>query len=165
MTFDRSARLLVHLRWPVAPPILLTPEATNRLRPYTTRYAETLGAQVFALGGTTDHVHLLLGFSPGKTLIGIDEELRRATQRYMRDVLSAPQFTWEGEGESFVSISPWERDEIVAYITEQEERHTAGDLNPTLEGAAIGAGETAVAAETVPDWLREAMSDNQKRQS
>ncbi len=148
-------KLLFHLRWPVREGGEgLTPEALDRLAPYTTRYAQTLGVLVHAVGGVEDHLHVVLDAAPTRSLDEINNELRRATSRFLRDVLNARDFAWADEGQYLASISPGDLDEIAAYVREQPARHAGSDLRPALEGE--DAGNDAPDDE-MPGWLRDVL--------
>ena len=153
--------LLVHLVWPVADAAEtpLTAEALTRLRSYVPRYAETLGARAHAVGGVPDHLHVLLDFPPDKPLRSVEEELRRATQRFVRDTLGDRLFCWAEVGAVYVSVSPSERETAAAYIAAQDERHAAGDLRDDWEASSTEASEPPVDSdgEEMPDWLRSAL--------
>lgn len=156
-----SSLLLVHLLWPVAEAgeTPLTSDARTRLRSYVARYAETLGAHAHAVGGIHDHLHVLIDFPPDKALRGVEDELRRASQRFLRDVLGDRLFAWAEVGACFASVSPAERETVIIYVETQEERHTAGDLRPEWEMSqeTIAAPATDGQDDEMPDWLRSAL--------
>jgi REP element-mobilizing transposase RayT len=161
--------LLIHLRWSVADAEAspLNEEMLNRLRSYLPRYAETLSARCLVVGGVHDHLHLLLDLPVTRSLQEVEEELRRASQRFLRDVLGSHLFLWSGGEGDYRSVSPLEQEAVVTYIRLQSEQHAAGDLWDGFEAASGSlpsqATESAgVPDETLPEWLRAAMSRQTK---
>ncbi len=131
---------------------LLTGEAVERLGPYITRYAQTLGITVFAVGGTENHLHIAHDLVLARPLTGTMEEIRRATVRFLQDSLSMPGFVW-AEDISIVSARPEDGDSLFSYIRENAARHAAGRTLPEWEGAEEAGPEET---EEIPDWLKRA---------
>jgi len=165
---NEASKVLVHLYWPVADAAAapLTPEALQRLPSYITRYAETLGAKVQGVGGMEDHLHVLLMLPKNKTLQSIEDELQRATQRFLRDVGSSRSFLWASAGNRAVGVSLWDRETVADYLTDNAARHASGDLWAELEeepvvtdaaGSSPPADKSAGGDEEIPEWLRKAM--------
>lgn len=164
--------LLVHMRWGVADADAapLNDEMQSRLRSYLPRYAETLSARCLAVGGVRDHLHLLLDLPVSRSLQEVEEELRRASQRFLRDVLSSNLFLWSPLDRLYGSVSPQEQEAVVTYIQTQTECHTSGRLWNAFEiAAACGTVSVSPAPnqkpgpdETLPEWLRVAMSPQSK---
>lgn len=145
--------LLQSLWWPREGGPLLTAEAVERLGPYITRYAQTLGIAIFAVGGTEDHLHIAHDLVPSRPLTGSMEEIRRATVRFLRDSLNIPNFTW-AEDTTLVSARPEDLESLSAYIRENAARHAAGRTLPEWEGT-DGDAEPEETDE-MPDWLKRA---------
>ena len=160
--------LLIHLRWEVADADAapLNDEMRGRLCAYLPRYAEALSTRCLAVGGMGDHLHLLLDLPITKSLEEVTAEMRRASQRFARDVLGSTLFLWSPSGdESYQSVSPTEQEAVVAYILAQRERHVSGDLWDSFEAAPLlpvsepgNSVTTPSADETLPQWLRTAMT-------
>ncbi|MDX1931720.1 MAG: transposase [Capsulimonadales bacterium] len=127
----------------------LTPAVIERLQPYVTRYAQTMGIAVFAVGGQEDHLHILFRLPEDKTLKMIDTELAKTTTRFVRESLALPGFAW-AEEPLFLSVSADEVEECAAYILDNPARHASR--------TAIAAWETDEEADgdddAVPEWLR-----------
>lgn len=145
--------LLQSLWWTRDGGPILSDEALERLGPYITRYAQTLGIAVFAVGGTENHLHIAHDLVPSRPLTGTMEEVRRATVRFLRDSLNLSGFTW-AEDTTIISARPEDLETLSAYIRENAARHAAGRTLPEWEGAE----EEAEAEETeaIPDWLKRA---------
>ncbi len=151
-----GVEILLLLRWTVAAGEL-TPAAVTKLGPYITRYAETLNTRVHAVGGVADHLHLLADIPPDMPAERVSKELHAPTARYLRDVLNVRDFAWEVAGVSVVSVSPGERELVVAYLADQEARHASGDLIPAYESGGAATVVPASTGEELPGWLVDAM--------
>ncbi len=153
-----NIKVTVHLRWPVSEAgSPLDAETIERLTPYITRYAQTFGVMVYAVGGVQDHLHLLLDLPPTRALQEISDELRSTTQRFVRNVLGESRFTWSKEGLLFSGVSPSGIRRMTDYIKNQAERHAAGDLIPGMEGEEDEEESEEGADEDMPDWLRDVL--------
>lgn len=157
-----ECRVVVHLRWTVAAPEIatLTPAALDKLVPYATRYAETMNIRVLAVGGTDDHLHVLADIPPAMTLDKVGAELRRPTERYLREVLGLAGLAWDADNCAVCSVSPWDVDRIAEYVRGQAAAHESGDLDAFLEG--LEEDEPEDDAGEIPDWIKGVLhsSDN-----
>ena len=151
-----GSEILLHFRWGVAGGALTAP-ALAKLTPYITRYAETLNVRVIAVGGVSDHLHVLADIPPEMPADQFARDLLPPTARYLRDVGGVRSFAWDAAGVSVVSVSPGERAAVAAYLAEQEARHAAGDLEPAYEGGAAAVVAAAGGEDELPGWLAEAM--------
>lgn len=159
MTTPPSApdlRIAVHCVWWTAEGgPTLPPEAVERLVSYVTRYGQTLGVAVAAVGGFVDHLHLLFDLPTNKTLDQITGELRRTTARFLRDSMSLPGFNW-AEGDALQSVGRDEAALCAEYVRDNAARHREGAADPYWEFLA-DAGADDEDAEEVPEWLRKAL--------
>lgn len=149
-------QIRLHFRWPVGEGASLTPEIVDRLAPYVTRYAQTLGVLVHAVGGVEDHLHVVLDIPPTRSFGEINDELRRTTARFVRDVLGQRAFAWAEDGQFLASLSPSDLAAIAPYVREQAARHAGGDLNPYWEGK-DGEAEEDEEDDTLPGWLKDVL--------
>ncbi|MBC8139331.1 MAG: transposase [Fibrella sp.] len=152
-----GVEILLHFRWSIAVG-QLTPAAIAKLGPYITRYAETLNIRVHGVGGVADHLHLLADIPPDMPADRFSRELHAPTARYLRDVHSVRDFGWNSDSVSVISISPNERETVVAYVSEQEAHHANGDLNLLLEeNDQPPRPSAATTDDELPDWLTSAL--------
>ena len=132
---------------------MLTAESVERLGPYITRYAQTLGITIFAVGGTEDHLHIAHDLVSSRPLTGSMEEIRRATVRFLRDSFNIVGFAW-ADDICTVSARPEDLESLSAYIRENAARHDAGRTLPEWEGT--DEATTSDATDELPDWLKRA---------
>ena len=99
---------------------LIAEEIQENLYAYLLGIAKNLEFQILALGGTANHVHILLGLSPKHSLSGVLRDLKANSSRWMRE--SNPRFGWQ-EGFGAFSVSPSQTATVKSYIRNQAEHH------------------------------------------
>jgi len=124
--------LYVHLVWATwerAP--LITADIRERVYAVMQHHASQLGAQVIAIGGIEDHVHVLLRFPPTLAISVLVGRMKGASSFLAAQVLGHP-FRWQGAYGAF-SLSRADVKRVRAYVLNQEQHHRAGTLSATLE--------------------------------
>jgi REP-associated tyrosine transposase len=79
-----------------------------------------LGFDSLAIGGTTNHVHILLSLPPSARLAEVVQKLKANSSRWLGEQGLA--FEWQ-KGYGAFSVSPSMLDVVRAYIEKQEEHH------------------------------------------
>ena len=74
------------------------------------------------IGGTSDHVHLLVGLKATRPLADFVRELKKASSAWMRDTAGERAFAWQ-EGYAAFTVSATARGRVQTYIANQEEHH------------------------------------------
>jgi REP element-mobilizing transposase RayT len=94
----------------------------ERLHAYLGGTVRTVGGVPEAIGGTADHIHMLVGLRATHCLADVLREIKRSSSQWVHETLRLTEFAWqEGYGAFTVSASG-----IVAvkrYIVRQEEHH------------------------------------------
>lgn len=91
-----------------------------RLWAYIEGTAKNLGVIPIAVGGTSNHAHLLLGLKPNMTVSEAVQKLKANSSRWMGDHGIA--FEWQ-KGYAALSVSPSQVGNVRAYVLNQEEHH------------------------------------------
>ena len=99
---------------------LIPAELQERLYAYLTGIADNLGFKILAAGGTSNHVHLLIGLPPVLTLAEVVQKLKANSSRWVGE--SRVQFEWQ-KGYGAFSVSPSLLKTVQAYIRNQAEHH------------------------------------------
>jgi REP element-mobilizing transposase RayT len=148
-------RITIHCLWRVNRdgPELGAP-AWERLPGYVTRYAQTLGVRVHAVGGGPDHLHWLFDLPSVRTVESVNDELRRASARYLAGRPDGAGFAWAA-GVGAQSVSTSDSADLAAYIGENAARHATGQTIPEWEFAEF---KDAEPEDELPAWLRSALS-------
>lgn len=96
---------------------------------------EALGADVVALGGVADHVHLLLRLPSTIGFAALIKEIKGSSGHLLakRAMLAGSDFfKWQGSYAVF-SVSLHELDMAVNYIKQQEKHHAEQEIMPEWE--------------------------------
>ena len=95
----------------------------QRLHQYMVAMVQKRGHKVYAIGGMSDHVHLLVSMSPNQSVSELVLELKRASSVWINEQrLVVGKFAWQ-EGYGAFSYGKSQIDGVVNYIKHQEEHH------------------------------------------
>jgi REP element-mobilizing transposase RayT len=94
----------------------------TRLFEYLGGTVNGLAGQPQVVGGTADHVHLLVGLKATHRLADFMRELKKASSVWVYQEIGSKGFAWQ-EGYGAFTVSPNARDHVRAYIAGQEEHH------------------------------------------
>jgi REP-associated tyrosine transposase len=96
-------------------------------------HAEELGAKVIAIGGISDHVHLLVRLRPTISIAEFIGRVKGASSHYITHLLRSPEpFKWQG-GYGAFSVSKRNVPAVRDYVLDQEVRHGTRTTHPALE--------------------------------
>lgn len=99
----------------------LIPESIrDRLYAYLFGTAKNLKFEILALGGTSNHVHILMALPPKQSLSFAVRDLKANSSRWMKEC--GHTFSWQ-EGFGAFSVSPSQAPVVKAYIRNQQEHH------------------------------------------
>jgi putative transposase len=111
----------------------ITPDLQQRLYGSLAHQAAELGADVMAIGGMPDHVHMLVRFP---TTIAVSDFVRRlkgASSHLVTHVMRWPEpFKWQG-GYGAFTVSKRHVPVVRDYVLNQEARHRDGTTHPSFE--------------------------------
>ncbi|MGH9554851.1 MAG: IS200/IS605 family transposase [Terriglobales bacterium] len=95
----------------------------NTLYAFISTVARDCGITVLAIGGTDDHIHILLSLPATITLAKAMQTLKGVSSKWIHDTFSEKKsFAWqEGYGAFSVSISQIPK--TAAYINNQQQHH------------------------------------------
>lgn len=87
-----------------------------------------LGAEALAIGGTEDHVHVLVRLPAALAVADLVQQMKGSTSHLVGHALApGTDFKWQG-AYGAVSRSKDQVEAVRAYIERQREHHTAGRL-------------------------------------
>jgi putative transposase len=92
----------------------------ERLWAYLGGIAVNLGVRLMAVGGTTDHVHILISLPPRLALAEVVQRLKANSSRWLGE--QGVKFGWQ-KGYGAFSVSPPALEKVSAYIHHQAEHH------------------------------------------
>ncbi len=99
---------------------LIRSDLQPRLWNYLGAIARNHGISMLAVGGTENHVHILLAISAEAKLSEIVRTLKCNSSRWLRE--TQPLFSWQ-EGYGAFSVSPSQVERVKKYIANQAEHH------------------------------------------
>lgn len=94
----------------------------DRLHAYLGGVIRTLGGIPEAIGGASDHVHLLVGLKATHTLADVLRETKSVSSAWVHEDVGAGTFAWQ-EGYGGFTVSASQLENVRAYIQQQEEHH------------------------------------------
>ncbi|HET6762793.1 MAG TPA: IS200/IS605 family transposase [Longimicrobiaceae bacterium] len=115
-------------RWP-----LITPEVRDVVYSAIQAQATRIGAEIIAIGGVADHVHVITRFPTTITIADLVRMLKGATSHLIaNEVHPGETFKWQG-GYGAFTLSKRAIPQARAYVLNQERHHHFGTLHAELE--------------------------------
>ncbi|MDB5309402.1 MAG: Transposase like protein [Gemmataceae bacterium] len=103
--------------------LTITPDVRPQLWEYLGGIVRGEGGTPLAIGGTADHVHLLVTLRQHKALADVMRQLKANSSGWVHDTFPhAGGFWWQG-GYGAFTVSSSGLDAVTAYIANQEEHH------------------------------------------
>jgi putative transposase len=106
---------------------MIAPEVEERLWAYMGGIARVNGMKALAVGGTEDHVHLLISLPSSMAIATAMREIKSGSSRWMHETGGMPEFAWQ-EGYGAFSVGQKQAETTVAYIAGQKEHHRRRDF-------------------------------------
>jgi REP element-mobilizing transposase RayT len=103
-----------------APSIL--PDLRGRMHAYLGGVIRGIGGVALDIGGTADHVHLVVGLKPTHTLADVLRILKADSSKCVHEELGVKDFAWQ-EGYGAFTVSKSDLDAVGKYVQDQEEHH------------------------------------------
>ncbi len=94
----------------------------KRLHEYLGGTVQGLNGFPQGVGGTEDHVHLLVGLKSTHCLADFMRELKRSSSMWVHNEMGLPEFSWQ-EGYGAFTVSPPALCAVRKYLASQEEHH------------------------------------------
>jgi putative transposase len=95
-----------------------------------------LGCRIFAINGTSNHVHVLVRMTSTVTLSRLVNQMKGVSSHYLNDearkAANAPRFRWQA-GYGIFSIGRNQVSRVIGYIQNQKEHHKKQNLWPDWE--------------------------------
>ena len=116
---DTYTRILVHCIFSTKnrTPAIAEPE---KLWTYLRGIARNRGVDTLAIGGTTNHVHMLLTLPSGLTIAQLMRDLKGNSSRHLNEKQRG--FAWQ-DGYAAISVSPSQIQTVRRYIETQDAHH------------------------------------------
>jgi len=116
---------LIWVTWDRQP--LLTPELAPRVQRVVADKASDGGAEVLAIGGVEDHLHLLVRLPATVNVATLMKQIKGGSAYFIAQQLTpGSNFRWQGSYGAF-SIGRQQIGAVCAYIARQREHHATND--------------------------------------
>jgi putative NIF3 family GTP cyclohydrolase 1 type 2 len=93
-----------------------------RLHAFLGGSIRTLGGVAEAVGGTSDHVHLLVSLRTTQCLAEVLKDIKQASSAWLHDEIKIQKFAWQ-EGYGAFTVSPSQHEGVKRYISDQASHH------------------------------------------
>jgi REP element-mobilizing transposase RayT len=126
--------LFLHLVWGTWDRLpMLTPDIERRVHRDLAAELQELKAEVLAINGMPDHVHIVLQLPATIAIAELVKQIKGASSRFVNAELHPEnQFKWQGSYGAF-TVGRGELDRVVTYVRRQKEHHTEGTVWPEFE--------------------------------
>ena len=129
-------RVAIHFVWTTVDRLpLLTPEIEERVYRYIVRVCEDDGCEILAVGGVSDHIHLLVKLPPTLPYFKLMKDVKGGSSRFIAETLRPASWVgWQAHYGAF-AVSPHKIPKVARYINSQKQHHTEGNLWSNAEEA------------------------------
>lgn len=133
---DSQVAVFVHLVWATWDRLpLLTEEVARGVYRAIAAKCRELKAEVVAIGGVEDHIHVLVQLSAPLSVADLAKHVKGASSHLANYRLpGGGSFRWQGSYAAF-SVDPRRLDRLIAYIANQHDHHHAGTIYGPWEQA------------------------------
>jgi putative transposase len=130
MEKDTLASIYIHLIFSTSGRrTLISEDIQPRLWQYIGGIARTNGFRALQVGGTEDHVHVLVSLSPTIAVAKSAQLIKGGSSKWFHDTFGKRVFfSWQA-GYGAFSVSPSLLDRTIEYIRNQKEHHRKMDFN------------------------------------
>jgi putative transposase len=106
----------------------------TRLYSYIQATARRFGVTIIAIGGTSDHLHMLLKCPPNLSLSFVMQKLKGISSKWMNDTFYRRQriFKWQ-KGYTAFSVGYEDKSRVIRTINTQKERHSEMSYSEELQ--------------------------------
>lgn len=80
------------------------------------------GSKPLAINGTSDHIHIFIGYGTSVSLSDLVEEIKTSSNKFIKIHFQYANFNWQ-RGYGAFSYSKSHIDAVIKYINNQEEHH------------------------------------------
>lgn len=119
---------------------LISKYQEGQIHSYMASVINNLGHKAIIIGGTDDHVHMLISFNPVGMLPDLIKELKTSTTKFINSHRLCPfKFEWQ-RGYACFSYSHSLVDKVFRYIQNQRAHHTSESLADEMRKMLDGFG-------------------------
>ena len=105
----------------------ISPDIQQLLWPYIGGIARNHGMHALSVGGSDDHVHILLSLPSTITIADAMRIIKSESSRWIHETANIPDFEWQ-QGYGAFSIGHSQKEATLTYIANQPEHHKKRDF-------------------------------------
>ncbi|MBQ4440660.1 MAG: IS200/IS605 family transposase [Bacteroidales bacterium] len=106
----------------------------GRLYKYIAAIIQNNRHKVLSIGGTADHIHILIGMRPSQSLSDLIRDVKGCSSKWINENgLSNGWFSWQ-EGYGAFSYAKDELPDVIRYIENQAEHHNQKNMVDEYKG-------------------------------
>lgn len=112
---------------------LIPPFQEETVYSYMAKVLQNLGHKPIIIGGTNNHVHILVAYNPNQLLPDMVKELKTSTTKFINTRLTSPfKFEWQ-RGYACLSYSHSMLPQVYRYIQNQKEHHKSQSVHDEIK--------------------------------
>ena len=100
----------------------ITDEWRDRLHAYLGGAVRTAGCVPECIGGTADHVHLLIGMRATHRLADVVRDIKQSSSKWVHEEIGVKKFGWQ-DGYGAFTVAASQIESVRDYINNQVEHH------------------------------------------
>ncbi len=100
----------------------ISPEWRARLHAFLGGCIRTLGGIAIAVGGTDDHIHILIGLRATHRLADVVKDIKVASSKWVHTEIGVRSFAWQNGYGAFTVGTP-QLERVRSYVLNQEKHH------------------------------------------
>ena len=109
-------------------------EVRPRMHAYLATVCRDLGGQAYRIGGIADHVHIVTTLPRTISQADLIEDVKKTSSKCIKGVDAKYRgFHWQ-RGYADFSVSPSKLDEVLEYVSSQEEHHRSHSFQDEYRG-------------------------------
>ncbi|MCW8129340.1 MAG: IS200/IS605 family transposase [Planctomycetota bacterium] len=110
---------------------LIPPAVESERYAYMATVLKALDSPAIAIGGVSDHVHILVSLSKNQALSKVIEEVKTSSSKWIKRKPGMEQFYWQ-TGYAAFSIGRSNEPALIRYIHHQKQHHRKTDFKDEL---------------------------------
>ena len=128
------SEIFIHLNWHCKSNYpFIHPELEPALYAYVENYCnKTKGIQFFGIGGTQDHIHLVIQMEPLVCLADWVGKVKGASSHDLNLQLGKASLSWQ-RGYGALSFARRDMKGVLRYVANQKDHHAKGSINEVME--------------------------------
>ncbi len=103
---------------------LIKADVREKLHSFICSVARRMDAIPESVGGTVDHIHILIGLRATHRLCDVVRELKSESSKWLHETTGTTDFAWQ-DGYGAFTVSASQRDRVKAYVLDQEAHHNS----------------------------------------